>query len=173
MKIEHITLALPAAIDTLDPMVEGVLLPNLDRPPRRSTRSWQPDGSPTAPPSTSSRPCGRTALLCRGSPTDWSSNADGGSWTFNLRKGVKFSDGSPLTVDDVMYPYQYILTNNTRAKNYIAQLKQIYKLSDTQVRMDLTQPMSVWPRAVNIFPSTAPPIGRAQGHTATHQTRGG
>ena len=115
MKIEHITLALPAAIDTLDPMVGGVLLSNLDRP-QAVYKKLAPDGSPTAPPSTSSRPCGRTALLCRASPTDWSSNADGSCWTFNLRKGVKFSDGSPLTVDDVMYPYQYILTNNTRAK---------------------------------------------------------
>lgn len=81
-------------------------------------------------------------------------------------------------------------TNNTRAKNYIAQLKQIYKLSDTQVRMDLTQPMSVWvclaaggehfpTRADRLWPllgrkrQPRRQFGRAQGHTATYQTRGG
>lgn len=32
----------------------------------------------------------------------FSSNADGTEWTFNIRQGVKFHDGSPLTAEDVM-----------------------------------------------------------------------
>ncbi|WP_154674032.1 ABC transporter substrate-binding protein [Nakamurella lactea] len=38
--------------------------------------------------------------------TDFAWNDDGTAITFTLRDGVKFSDGSPLTADDVAYTYQ-------------------------------------------------------------------
>ncbi len=41
-----------------------------------------------------------------GLATDFAWNADGTQLTLTLRDGVKFSDGSPLTPDDVAYTYQ-------------------------------------------------------------------
>lgn len=33
----------------------------------------------------------------------WDTSADGLTFTFHLRQGVKFSDGTPMTVDDIIY----------------------------------------------------------------------
>jgi peptide/nickel transport system substrate-binding protein len=36
----------------------------------------------------------------------WSANSAGDVWTFKIRKGVTFHDGTPLTADDVIYTYK-------------------------------------------------------------------
>ena len=38
--------------------------------------------------------------------TSWSANSAADVWTFKIRQGVKFHDGSPLTADDVVYTYK-------------------------------------------------------------------
>jgi peptide/nickel transport system substrate-binding protein len=41
--------------------------------------------------------------------TEWESTSDVLTWTFKLRPGVKFHDGSPLTAQDVVYSFKRIL----------------------------------------------------------------
>ena len=48
------------------------------------------------------RPVGRLA-------SSWEPSNNGKTWTFTLREGVTFSDGAPLTADDVVATTQYIL----------------------------------------------------------------
>src|SRR5436309_3721062 len=38
----------------------------------------------------------------------WKPNGDGSVWTFKLRTGVKFHNGSPMTADDVVYTFQQL-----------------------------------------------------------------
>ena len=43
----------------------------------------------------------------------WESNPTATEWTFHLKQGVKFHDGSPLTADDVVYTFQRLLDPKT------------------------------------------------------------
>jgi ABC-type transport system substrate-binding protein len=38
----------------------------------------------------------------------WSTSSDGRTWTFTLRKGLQWSDGAPLTADDVIFTFDVI-----------------------------------------------------------------
>ena len=44
--------------------------------------------------------------------TSWKSNADGTQWAFNIRKGVKFANGQPLTAADVVATYKTLTDPN-------------------------------------------------------------
>jgi len=45
--------------------------------------------------------------------TSWKSNKLGTVWTFNLRKGVTFSDGKPFTSKDVVWTFQRVINPKT------------------------------------------------------------
>ena len=42
---------------------------------------------------------------------DYKASDDYKTWTVTLRKGMKYSDGSPFTTDDFMFWYEDILQN--------------------------------------------------------------
>jgi peptide/nickel transport system substrate-binding protein len=45
----------------------------------------------------------------------WESTPDGLQWTFNLRKGVMWSDGTPFTADDVVFTFEVNFDRNIAA----------------------------------------------------------
>src|SRR5206468_4289491 len=50
--------------------------------------------------------------------TTWKPNATGTQWTFNLRRNVKFSDGSAFTAEDVAWTLKRILNPSLGAVSY-------------------------------------------------------
>ncbi|WP_425457590.1 ABC transporter substrate-binding protein [Devosia ginsengisoli] len=66
------------------------------------------------------------------------------SITFTLRDGLKWSDGEPLTADDVVFTYDYI--KQFPALDFIsvsAQLASVEKVDDRTVRFNLNEPNSL------------------------------
>lgn len=72
--------------------------------------------------------------------TSWTTSPDGLTWTFQLRKGVQFSDGKPMTAEDVAFSIE-----QTRTGPYFASLyepiKQVRPTSASTVVIETTKPM--------------------------------
>jgi peptide/nickel transport system substrate-binding protein len=66
--------------------------------------------------------------------TSWSANSAADVWTFKIRQGVKFHDGTPLTADDVVYTYQ-LQTNPTGKASALSALAGVL-LPDGVVKVD-------------------------------------
>ena len=58
--------------------------------------------------------------------TSWTPKKNGTIWTFKLRSGVKFHDGSPLTADDVVYTIQQ-LADPKNASNALSTFAGVLK----------------------------------------------
>jgi peptide/nickel transport system substrate-binding protein len=82
--------------------------------------------------------------------TSWKPNADASAWTFTIRQGVKFSDGSPMTVDDVVYTFktQCDPSNSANALSAFGGVllpDGVVKSSDTTVTFNLVSPNGNFP----------------------------
>jgi len=53
--------------------------------------------------------------LIPGAAEDWEVSEDGLTWTFKLREGLKWSDGSPLTAEDFVYSWKRVVDPATAA----------------------------------------------------------
>ena len=45
----------------------------------------------------------------------WETSEDGLTWTFDIRDGVKWSDGEPFTAADIAYTYNRIIDGGAEA----------------------------------------------------------
>jgi peptide/nickel transport system substrate-binding protein len=61
-------------------------------------------------------------------------------WRFNLRKGVKFHDGSPFTADDVVFSFYRILQPQGTNQIYVSSMKEMKKIDDYTVEATLSAP---------------------------------
>ncbi len=64
-------------------------------------------------------------------------------WRFNLRKGVKFHDGTPFTADDVVFSYGRIIQPQGTNQIYVSGVKEVKKIDDYTVEMILSGPNPV------------------------------
>jgi peptide/nickel transport system substrate-binding protein len=76
----------------------------------------------------------------------WEPSADGLTWTYHLRKGVKWSDGQPLTAKDVAYTFNRVRNGKyeqTNYGNYVGGISSVEAPDDTTVVMKVKKPSPI------------------------------
>jgi peptide/nickel transport system substrate-binding protein len=84
--------------------------------------------------------------------TSWSSNTTASAWTFKIRPGVKFHDGTPLTADDVVYSMKLYAGPGSAALSAFAGVLKpdgVQKVDDLTVTFNLEAPNGNFPYLVS------------------------
>lgn len=85
---------------------------------------------------------------------DWDVSADNTNFTFYLREGAKFSDGEPLTAEDVVFTFNRLVFNesvNTDVRSILeveGQLPEVTKIDEYTVRFETPVSYGPLPGAV-------------------------
>lgn len=66
-------------------------------------------------------------------------------WRFSLRHGVKFSDGSPFTADDVIFSLQRVKKDGSDMAYTVASVTEIKKVDDFTVDLVMAKPNPILP----------------------------
>ena len=80
--------------------------------------------------------------------TEYSCSEDGLVWTVKIRDDVKFTDGEPLTAQDVAFTYNNCRDNSS--VNDFTMLKEAVAVDDTTVEFHMNEPYSIWPYTMAI-----------------------
>ncbi len=73
----------------------------------------------------------------------WEISDDGLTMTFTLRQGLRFSDGEPLTSDDVVFTFDWIMDPEVQAdreRSYLTKLSSVTALDDRRVQFVFNEP---------------------------------
>ena len=92
----------------------------------------------------------------------WNHSTDNLIWEFKIKEGIKFSDGSNLTVDDVVFTYKMLLDDEVASKIrndllYFESPETVEKFNETSCRFTFTQ---FYPYAEQYF--TIPILSKEQ-----------
>lgn len=86
----------------------------------------------------------------------WDESADGKTWTYTLRPDLVWSDGTPLTANDVAYTFNRILEGRYEQRNYgnyVRNITSVEATDDRTVVMTVSAPSPIMERlAVYILP---------------------
>ena len=86
---------------------------------------------------------GEEPLILPGLATSWSTSDDGLTWTFNLRKGVKFHDGEPFNAAAVKYVIDRNKKMGKGAAFIWAAVKEVKVADDHTVQFMLKYPAPI------------------------------
>ena len=88
--------------------------------------------------------------------TDYQASPDGLTWTVTIRDDVAFTDGEPLTEEDVAFKYNHCKEKST--VNDFTMLDKAVAVDDKTVEFHMTRAFSIWPytmAVVGIIPEHA------------------
>jgi peptide/nickel transport system substrate-binding protein len=76
----------------------------------------------------------------------WDTSPDGLTWTYHLRAGLKWSDGQPLTAEDVAYTFNRVRSGKyekTNYGNYVAAITSVVASDPRTVVMKVSKPTPI------------------------------
>ena len=88
--------------------------------------------------------------------TGYTVSGDGLTWTVTIRDDVKFTDGEPLTAEDVAFTYNTVKASSS--VNDFTMLDSAEAVDETTVVFHMNRPFSIWPytmAVVGIVPAHA------------------
>ena len=85
--------------------------------------------------------------------TSFEANSDATEWTFKLRKGVEWHDGSKFTADDVVWSMNRHLTEDSTSviKSVLATIKEWKKVGSHEVKAVMHSPNADLPTLLGMF----------------------
>lgn len=93
----------------------------------------------------------------------WDISPDKTIYTFHLRKGVHFSDGTPMTADDVVFSIQRAADPKKSGYSFLfGSVSRVKKLDANTVQVTLTQPFAPLLQNLNVFPASIVPAKLVQ-----------
>jgi peptide/nickel transport system substrate-binding protein len=88
--------------------------------------------------------------LVPGLATSWK-QTDPTTWRFELRRGVKFHDGSPFTADDVIFSHRRALGEGSDVKIYAGAIKEIRKIGEHSIDIVTSAPFPILPDVLSLW----------------------
>ena len=89
--------------------------------------------------------------IAPGLATEWSSNDDGTVWTFKLRTGVKWQDGSDFTADDVVATMERLVAAGNAGLKGVLETGGARAVDPATVEMTLASANGNFPYLVSVF----------------------
>lgn len=84
--------------------------------------------------------------------TEWESSPDATVWTFTIKQGVKWHDGTDLTVDDVVWSFQKVMADDKSPVNaYLAGVEKVEAEGTDKVKFTLKAPFAPFDRQVSLI----------------------
>ena len=84
--------------------------------------------------------------------TKWEISSDGLTWTYTIREGVKFHDGTEVTVDDVLWTLRHTIGAESvdavispSFKAFVMEMEGIKQTGPNQISATTTEPISDFP----------------------------
>ena len=71
-------------------------------------------------------------------------------WRFDLRRNVRFHDGTPFTADDVVFSFKRAAGDGSDMKGYTSSIKEVRKVDDHTVDIETASPFPILPDVISL-----------------------